>query len=243
MAAAQPPVTLSDLHEACGLPKSTIVRLLSTLTEAGYLIRVDERPAYALGPTMLRIAIPYLDSLDITTLVDAPMRALAEATRQAVNLGILDGTEVLHLAIVTPSRPLRFDATPGERAPVYCTGLGKALLASLPEDEVGSHLPPPPWRGRHHGARPLSRAELGPELGRIRQRGYAVDDNEYAEGLTCVAVRLGTSTPVALSVSGASGEFADGRLEEFAAQVRECADVLAADPAVVAALEATPRRR
>lgn len=243
VAAGRTAATLTDLHDASGLPKSTIVRLLSTLTDAGYLVRADERPSYVLGPAVLRIATPYLDSLDVTDLVDAPMRALAETTRQTVNLGLLDGFEVLHLAVVTPSRPLYFDAAPGGRAPVYCTGLGKALLASLPEGQVAAHLPPTPWPGVQHGARPLGPEELGAELRRTQERGYALDENEFAEGLTCVAVRLATAAPVALSVSGPSGEFADGRRAEFAALVGECAASLAADPAVVAALETTLRRR
>lgn len=242
--AAQPsPMTLADLHESSSLPKSTIVRLLSTLTEAGYLTRVDDRPSYSLGPAVLRIASPYLSTLDISDLVAAPMRALAETTRQTINLGQLEGTEVLHLAVVTPDRPLYFDASVGTRAPVYCTGLGKALLASLPADEVAKHLPPPPWQAGHLGGRTLSPEQLDDELDRTRARGYALDDNEFAEGLTCVAVRLPTERPLALSVSGASGEFTDEKREEFFGLVRECAEQIATDAAVLAALEVRPHRR
>ncbi|HOB03639.1 MAG TPA: IclR family transcriptional regulator [Propionibacteriaceae bacterium] len=243
VAASATPSTLGDLHDASGLPKSTIVRLLSTLTGAGYLVRIDDRPAYVLGASVLRIATPYLDSLDIADLVDSRLRQLAETTRQTVNLGILDGTEVLHLAVVTPSRPLYFDAAPGGRAPVYCTGLGKALLAALPPEEVAEHLPPTPWVGGHGGTHAAGPDELAVELDRTRERGYSLDDNEFAEGLTCVAVRLATITPVALSVSGASGEFSGEKCELFARLVTECAATLAADPAVVAALDAAPRRR
>lgn len=243
VASGSEPSTLTDVHEVSGLPKSTIVRLTSALTESGYLVRVDERPSYRLGHKVLGLAQGYFHSLDIVELVRPTLTAVAETTGHTVNLGILDDVHVVHLAVEMPTRPLRFDTAVGSRADTYCTGLGKTLLAALPPDHVADHLPPSPWPditpARHTGPETLLA-----DLETIRARGYALDDNEFAVGLTCLAVPLVAEgeTIAALSVSGPSGEFGDAQVARNLASLQAAVAELAALPDVVAVIKAATHR-
>ncbi len=245
VAGREEPTTLGDLHELSGFPKSTIVRLLSTLADTDYLVRVDDRPAYVLGPRVADLTQSYVSQVDVADLVRPRLTELAAATNQTANLAVLDGASVLHVAVVAPDRPLYFDANVGDRAPTYGTGLGKALLSSLADDEVSRHLPPQPWRPGRAGGHVLTHEGLLEDLRRTRKNGYAFDDNEFAAGLRCLAVSLprrGRSL-AALSVSGPSGEFTKTSKATFVGLLQDCASELAADPSVVAALDASPRRR
>lgn len=234
--------TLTDLHQESELPKSTLVRLLSALTDLDYLNRVDERPAYRLGHKVAGLSAAYLDSIDVADLVSDRMGEIAQTTRQTANLAVLDGAEVLHLAVLSPQRLLRFDAAVGGRAPAWRTGLGKALLASLPPEELVHHVPAEQWEpGPSQAIKGLD--ELREDLTRTRRRGYAVDDNEYTEGLTCLAVpiRVDDETVAALSVSGPSGEFTRNRRSEWVSLLQECAAEFGQDPAISRGLAAAGR--
>lgn len=233
----RPPLTFTDIHDASGLPKSTLVRLLSALAAAEFIAKVDERPAYRLGHQVLKLADAYVSSLDLSQLAGDHLDTLSSMTRQTSNIGILDGDQVLHACIRTPNRPLRFEQGVGSRAPAYCTALGKALLAALDPDELPGHLMGEPFT-RLTDRTITTRAELDTELRRTRRRGHAVDDNEHSVGLRCVAVPLTHSgeTLAALSVSGPSGEFGPQDQRRHLDALTDTAQRLLADPDTSAAL-------
>lgn len=234
---SRPPVTFIEIHENSGLPKSTLVRLLSALTEADFITKIDERPAYRLGHKVLTLADAYVSSLDISDLAGDYLDTLATVARQTANIGVLDGTDVLHVCVRTPNRPLRFEQPTGARSPAYCAGLGKALLAALDAAELPAHLPPAPYP-RYTDRTITTQAELDAELRRTKRRGYAVDDNENSVGLRCVAVTLSHEgeTLGALSVSGPSGEFGQSDQRRYVEALSETAEKLMSDPDVVAVL-------
>lgn len=237
LAANADPITLRELHDSSGLPKSTLVRLLSALVGLEFAVRVDERPAYRLGHKVMDLAKAYVKGLDISEVAGRYLGALAAATRQTSNLGVLDGDQVLHVCVQAPDRPLRFETAAGSRAAAYCTGLGKMLLASLEADELDAHLP----LGGLVAITPRTltdRALLARDLQKTARRGYAFDDNEHSEGLRCLAVPvIADGTPIAaISVSGPAAEFGAPHQPEHLKQLREAAAALAADPEVVDAL-------
>lgn len=160
-----------------------------------------------------------------------------EGTGQTANLGLLDGNQVIHVCVHEPDRPIRFHAALGMRDHAYCTGLGKALLAYAGSDELAEHLPPEPFP-RFTEYTITSGDELTRELGRIRRRGAAIDDNERSHGLRCVAVPvlINGVCLAAVSVSGASGEFTPDRQQLYVDRLKETASELADDPDTAAAL-------
>ena len=238
LAAESQPLTLKDLSNSTALPKSTLVRLLAVLSEMEYVVRLDERPSYRLGHKVHRLASSYLSTLDLTVVARAYLRPLAERTGQTANLGVLDGDQVLRLCVVEPDRPLRFTTALGSRAHAYCTALGKALLADLPD----AALPAEPFPA--FTARTITSVDdLHRDLRRTARRGYALDEGEHSFGLRCVAVpvRVDGRCLAALSVSGPAGEFTSARQHEYVALLDEAAKIMPDDPDFTTALRIVHR--
>lgn len=235
------PLTLQDLHARSELPKSTLVRLLSVLADEEFIVRVDQRPAYRLGHKVLGLARSYVTSLDVTELAGPYLGRVAEATGHTCNLGVLDGRDVVHVAVEHSNRPLRFDSRVGERARTYCTGLGKMLLAGLADNEVSDHIPR--RLDKLTDGTITSRAALLRELAVIRDRGFSIDDSEHSPGLSCVAVPVVVDgqTVAALSVSGPAGEFDDVSRQSYLDTLWVEARRLTEDADVVNALAQVPR--
>lgn len=230
LAAGPQPQTLNDFSDGTGLPKSTLVRLLSVLTEMDYVVRADERPSFRLGYKVQGLATAYIASLDLSGLAGGYLASLAKGTGQTANLGVLDGEHVLHVCVIEPNRPLRFTAATGSRDHAYCTGLGKLLMSRLDPSNISSCTPPEPFPAFTDNTI-TNLDQLSRELRRVARRGYALDDNERSIGLRCVAVpiELDGECLAAVSVSGPSGEFTPAKQEDFVELLTEVAGKLAAD--------------
>lgn len=225
------PLTLADFHTSTQLPKSTLVRLLAVLVELEFLVRVDDQPSYRLGHKVQVLSRAYENSLDIHDVAGGPMAATAEEVGHTCNLGVLDGDRVLHLCVEEPNRPLRFNSVAGSRDLAYCTGLGKLLLSALEPEQVAQLMPQDPWE-KHTESTITTLDGLTAELQKIRQRGYALDDNERSPGLKCVAVgiMINNTTPAAVSLSGPAAEFTAAQQKLYVARLTSLAEQLAADP-------------
>jgi IclR family transcriptional regulator, acetate operon repressor len=236
------PSTLTDLHESTGYPKSTLVRLLSVLEEEDYLIKVDERPSYRLGHAVLPIVMGYLQTASVADLLRPQLFALADLTGWTANFGIMEGTDVVHLCVEFPNRPIHYTAQEGTSSAAYCTGLGKAIMSSLDDAALARALPAEPFpKLTEHTI--TSRAAMLEELSRIRQRGYSIDAQEADLGLHCFAVVVPTGgIPAAISVSGPAGEVDPEREAAFVAALNDARDRLVAMPELTGALGLAVRR-
>jgi len=192
-------LTLAAIAHHSRLPKSTAHRVLAMLVEvgaveqvpAGYQLGLRMFSLGALGPeaALRAAALPHLEELH-------------RVTAQTLHLAILRGADVVYLEKLLPrDGSLAVPSVIGDRLPATCTGVGKALLAFSPDDEVASAVCGPM---RRRTARSLgSPQQVRRELAAIRDRGYAVDREETADGLACVAVPVlaGTTAVAAISVS------------------------------------------
>ncbi len=188
---------LGEVAARAGLPKSTTHRLLSTLEIRGFVAQDPETGAYRLG---LKHVAPVGAGPEIREVLEG----LATRSGETANLGALVGREVLYVDRADSSQALRWQLGVGSRVPVHCSALGKAILASLPEAEVAEHLP---RRLRRITPNTITdRRALLAELDAVRDRGYAVDDEEFMEGVRCVAVSVFATTGhlvrAALSLAG-----------------------------------------
>ena len=198
-------LTLDELAERSGLPRSTAHRLAGQLVRLGLLER--SRRGWRLGTTLFELGqlVPRQQRLRDVAL--AYMEDLYEATRETVQLAVLDESEVLYVEIISGHRKVATPSRRGGRMPAHCTALGKAMLAF--SDDVGRS-----WIERH---RPLvartattfaDPRELAKELQDIRRAGLAYDREESTAGLVCVAAPLlianGTAR-AAMSVSMPAG--------------------------------------
>jgi len=197
MAAADGEIALSRLAEESGLPGPTIHRIVRTLVTRGYVLQMPSR-RYTLGPRLIGLGSGARASVEAWA--SPPLHALAEETGESANLAMLDVDRVVYVAQVPSTRhTMRMFTEVGRRVFAHCTGVGKALLAELPDDEVRRLLTAAGMPATTtHTITDLD--AMLEELAAVRERGYAVDDGEQELGVRCVAVAVNAS--MAVSVSG-----------------------------------------
>ena len=188
---------LSEVAARAGLPKSTTHRLLSTLEMRGFAARDPETGGYRLG---LKNVAPVGAGPQIRHVLEG----LADRSGETANLGALIGREVLYVDRADSPQALRWQLGVGSRVPVHSSALGKAILASLPDVEVAVHLPRRLQRNTPNTI--TDQDAFLRELDVVRARGYALDDEEFMEGVRCVAVPVlatsGHDVRAALSLAG-----------------------------------------
>lgn len=223
---AHPVLTPAQLHARLDIPKPTIVRLAMILEQEGFLRRADG--SYRLGPRSFELGQVYLRGMHLADVVQPVLSELSEELAETCCLASLHGREIVHLAVAKSTRPVRYVTEVGQRAPAHASGLGKALLSRMGEEEVTAAMGNGPYE-RFTAHTLVDRAALAAELERTRERGFARDMEEAALGLRCVAVAgelplLGT---VGLSVSGPAADYDDETAPQFAERLRAALPLLA----------------
>jgi IclR family transcriptional regulator, acetate operon repressor len=226
MVAADGEVTLSELAADSGLPRPTIHRLMRTLVGAGHVCQLPSR-RYALGPRLVGLGTSA--SRVLGRWAHPHLSSLVEATGETANMAMLAGDQVVYVAQVPSRHSLRMFTEVGDRVHVHCTGVGKALLAQLPPDEVQAIVVRAGMPART--ARTLTDpARLAEELAGVRARGYALDEGEQEAGVRCVAVPvLGRPSGTAISVSGPEGRLTPGSVDTIVPLLRRAAAGLAGE--------------
>ena len=223
--------SLADLCIALKLHKSTVHRLLMVLEQHRLVDRNPETGRYRLGLKLFELGSRAIAMLDLRELAQPYLMRLQLETLETVNLGVLDQGDVLYVAKVDSQRNLRMVGRVGHRYPAYCTALGKAMLAGLPDEEVDAIISRSGLKAKTRTT--LTSAEaLKADLEQVRARGYAIDDEENEEGARCVgvAVRDHMGRPrAAISVSAPAMRMEGTKLKETAKAVMRVASDLARD--------------
>ena len=221
LAAEDRGLTLTEIAARTGLPVSTVHRLLTTLQVAGYVRFDSERGVWQIGVQAFIVGISFVRSREITAIARPVLYEMMEASGETANLAIADQGEIVYMAQVESREMMRALAKPGSRVGMYCSALGKALLAHMPGAEVRKLVE---WRGLPRlTANTITSAErLFEELERIRAQGYAVDDEEHSIGLRCVAAAIfdEVGQPVAaVSLSAPKARVGNARMAALGAIV------------------------
>jgi len=205
-----PKLSLATVSARLAIPKSTALRLLECLREEGFVTWDAQSGLYALGLRAFEVGSVYLATLPVEQTAAPFLRRLSEETSLTANLGVVDGFEVVHVAVVEPERPLHYHTRVGTRDYLHSTGVGKLLLAQFDDAsidklvaEVGLPARTPATIGE--------RTALDAELAAIRRLGYAEDREETLAGLRCLAVPIraaNNGVVAALSISGPAADFA-----------------------------------
>jgi DNA-binding IclR family transcriptional regulator len=194
---------LSDLSREAELPKSTVHRILQTLVAEGFAAYDERAGGYTPGARLLGLAGRTLGRLDVASGAEPALRSLQQRTGATVHLAVLSGDEAVYVQKLEGSKPYRMVSRVGMSIPLHCTGIGKAILAGLPDDAVTALL-------ERTGMPPRTPATITDvdamlaELAGIRERGWSRDDQENEAGIVCAgaAVRDHTGTTIgAVSVS------------------------------------------
>lgn len=213
---------LRQIATQTSIHKSTAYRFLAHLENDGYLYR-DEEGAYIIAPKLARLGsgIPYHATI---RKVSRPiLQSIWKTTGETVNLGVMEGFDVLYLDVLESAHQFRLVSEVGVRRPMNCTALGKAILAFLPleeRDEIFSALEFK--RFTRHTIRDLS--HLKSELAKARKAGHAVDEQETVLGARCVAAPImdqSGKVTGAISVSGPVTRVTRNRAQSHALVVKE----------------------
>ncbi len=218
---------LGDISERAQLPKSTVHRILRRLVERGYA-RAEGGGVYVLGPRVLTMAGEMLHRLDATALAGPILRSLHADVGHTVHFAMLVDDEAVYLEkLVDPGLPYQFASRVGGRILLHCTAIGKSLLAATPDDAVAR------LELVRRTPRTLVSAEaLRAELERVRERGFAIDDEENERNIRCVGAAVRDHTGVATHAISVSALTVELTLD----------DALKLGPRVVAAADALSER-
>jgi DNA-binding IclR family transcriptional regulator len=218
------PVQLADLVRACGMSKPTGHRVLAQLRELAW-VRMHEGGRYSLGPQ----AHAFAAMTSAGTSTEETLAHLRDTVGHTVHVGVLSGGAVVYTHKLDGHDPFVMKSRVGGTMPLHCTGIGKALLAHLPDDEaeavLAAGLP------RRTSATLTDARALRTELQAIRERGYSVDDEENEPNIRCIATivpETGGQPLTALSISTVTFLTTREQLLEYVPVLQEAARRLAA---------------
>jgi IclR family acetate operon transcriptional repressor len=229
IALADDGISLTELAHQVGLSRSTAHRLLTTLEQERYVHFDGERRLWSVGMQAFSAGNAFLKTRSLVGTARPHMRMLMNESEETVNVAVMDNDEAIYLSQVECRQMMRAFARPGTRVPLHCSGVGKALLAAMPEQSwdklIGNGLP------RLTSKTVRTPAALRADLALSRHRGFAVDDEEHAVGLRCIAAVIFNENqdPVAaMSISGPMARIPDARVPALGTLVRRQADAVTA---------------
>ncbi len=218
-------LSLQELSVQSGVNPNTVRRIVKALAYHRLVEEEEGTGRYRLGMKLFELGSSVVARLDVRARARPYLERLVLETGETAHLCILDRGEVLYLDKHEPMRTMRIPSEVGRRNPAYCTAVGKALLAYVPEEELEELV-------RQRGLRAYTRrtittlAELKQELARVREQGYAVDNEEFEEGLKCIGapVRDYSGRVVAsISIAGPAFRLTEERIPVLAQSVMEVA--------------------
>jgi DNA-binding IclR family transcriptional regulator len=209
-------LSLADICQRTGFPKSTTHRLVASMREVGFLDQDRERDRYRLGLRLFEFGDIVLANLDVRREARPIMETLQQMVGQAVHLAVFDGLR----AVVIHRADGAGDAAKSsliENAPVHCTSLGKAILAFQSEEAIERVIAS--GLSRHTDQTITDPDALRATLLRVRETGYAIDNEEHQPGIRCVGAPIRDQTGrifAGLSVSGPSWQMPLSEIPDLA---------------------------
>jgi DNA-binding IclR family transcriptional regulator len=227
LANSEKPLTAPQIAKRCGVSRPTAYRLLATLQSRGYV--TNKEHAYSLGTKILSLGRVILESMDLANEAYPYLRHLNQISGETTYVSILDDSEILYINKVESSQQIRTNCTIGTRNPLYCTSMGKSILAFLPDEERDALL-------NQVELRPFTektivdKALLLEMLDMVRQHGYAVDDCEIEDNVNCLGAPIFNHMGypfAAMSISGPSFRMSPEKIAEFIPHLLEATQRLA----------------
>lgn len=225
--AQQKDLGVTELATIAGMHKSTVFRFLNSLKELGYVAQDAATERYSLTLKLFELGSSVLSRMELWEQAHPIMEQLAEETRETVHLAVLDNSRLVYLSKIESTQALRVSMMSriGQSAPIYCTGVGKLLLAHLPPEKAEGILTMEELR-RFTANTITDRDKLNGELLRIRQNGYSFDNEEHEVGVRCVAAPVYDNQGdviAALSISMPSLRLPDGAVPRYRDLVTQAA--------------------
>ncbi len=226
LAKAEGGITLTDIGQRVQLPPSSAHRLLTTLEKMGYVYQAGDLGLWYVGLQAFTVGSSFLASREWVAQSHSSMRRLMEQSGETANLAILDGTEAVFIDQVQCRETMRTIVKLGSRAPLHASGVGKAIFAALPDEQIDAIL-------KVKGLPRITENTItAPEtmwasVRVIRQRGWSFDDEEHLMGTRCVASPIYDEHAEmlgAISVAGPSSRLPDQRIKQLGPAVAHIAE-------------------
>jgi IclR family transcriptional regulator, acetate operon repressor len=228
LATAESGLSLTDLARKVELAPSTAHRLLATLEKMGYVYQGGDLARWYVGLHAFTVGSSFLANRDFVAQSHPYLRRLMEQSGETANLGILDGTEAVFIDQVQCREMMRTIVKLGSRVPLHASGVGKAIFASLPDEQIDAIVK---VKGLPRiTANTITSPEImWASIRVIRQRGYSFDDEEHLPGTRCVASPIydeHAETLGALSLAGPLSRLPDDRIKQLGPLVAHTAEEL-----------------
>lgn len=214
---------LIDLSERSGLSKSTVHRLLNTLSENGYVKQNEDSGKYLLTMKLFHLGSKNVEKMDILKLSRPYLEKLRDLSGEVVHLVLLDGNEIIYIDKVESENTIRMYSNIGKKGTLYSTSVGKAIMAYLSDEEIRKI-----WDSIKIEAFTeytiTDFKEFMKEINEIRKAGYAMDREENELGVRCLgsAILDYTKRPVAaMSVSGPVQRMTEEKVSDIVTSILE----------------------
>ena len=229
IAESKAPLRFADLQTSLEVPKATLHRLLTSLQLEG-MVRFDESSqTYRVGYRLLELANMAWKQSDVRDLAYPFMLDLAEVSGESVQLAVLVDSNAVYLSQVESEQSIRYTVSVGDKSPVYCSGVGKAMLAMLPASQRELLIKSLEFK-RYTQQTITTPALLNRELNEIRKNGFAVDNEEHQHGVCCVASAIIDSLGVpvaAISVTAPTFRVTESNFQDWGKRVAKASAAIA----------------
>lgn len=221
-------INLEQLAKKTELPKPTLIRFLNSLINLGYVYR-DENDLYSLTLKMFSVGSNSLSHINLIDIATPFIDDLCNHFNETVHMGIMDGDRAVYILKRESSYTIRMYSRVGKRIPLYCTAIGKNLLSDCNQDFLNNYLETTDIKP--YTKYTLNKKELVDQLKIIKERRWAIDDQEHEEGITCIGSSIrdySGKVVAALSVSWPLFRFEDHKKEDLIKEIVDTCDKISA---------------
>ncbi|MDD4101531.1 MAG: IclR family transcriptional regulator [Kiritimatiellae bacterium] len=227
--ASEPDLTVLQISRKLQVPRTSVLRIVSSLEREG-MLEISRDNQCSLGPALIYLGMRAMSGIDLAGLARPLLKQLSTETGETAHLAMLSDDKSLLLEVCQSPLPIRAGAPAGTMTDLYCSATGKVFLAWSLSDKLEELF---------ERVKPVSRtsrtitdaASMEKETRMIRKLGYAVDEEEFYDGIRCVAVPVFNGrghANIALGITGVTGRLTRKRLPACAAQLQEAAATLSA---------------
>lgn len=220
LASAGSPKSLSDISRETGMSKSTVHRLLTSMSTRSYVEKTDEGK-YFLGFKLMEIAGTHIDRLELVIEAKPFLEQITRDLDLTAHLGILDGSDVVYIEKMDGHSTLQQYTQVGHRSPAFCSSIGKCILSGMSQKELSGVLDS--YDLKAYTANSITdRHQLTEHLKQVRRQGWALDDEEYEINHRCIGATIFDyrGIPVAaISASGTVSQLSDEKLPKITKEI------------------------
>lgn len=216
---------LSEISERLGLNKSTVHGIISTLKYHGFISQDEETQKYKLGIRFVQFGDLVINSMNIRNAAVPVIDAVCERIEETVHIAMLDGLDVVWIEKRECTKSIKTSTKIGARLPAYTTADGKIIICYQNKDKIKNYLPK---RIPQYTKNTITnKGEFIKKLEEMKKNGYAIDNEEYVEGLKCVAAPIfdhNGKVRFSLSTTGPAFRMDEERIKELIVIIKEAAN-------------------